>query len=109
MIFDKVWVRIKGELLAIRDDVSGAQEFRDKARRLLQKLESRTQGLTNSEKQPSDAAKPLEQESSRSKDQEETSMDDLEREWEEFLRLREDRKKADEESDAPPPNPRSLG
>jgi hypothetical protein len=107
MFFDKLWVRIKGELLTFRDDFAGAQEIREMGERLLQKLEGRLRGLAKGNQ----ASHPGEAQCGEysEKEAQASSLHDIEREWDELLKLREDRKQDSEKSETTPTNPRTLG
>ena len=41
MLLDKLWVRIKGEFLSLKEDVSAGEDLKEKAELLLRKLEER--------------------------------------------------------------------
>jgi hypothetical protein len=108
MFFDKLWVRIKGGLLTFRDDFAGAQEIREKGELLLQKLESRLKDLTKGNQGP-DSSEAQSEEYSEKEAQASSSLQDIEREWDELLKLREERKQDSEKSETTPTNPRTLG
>jgi hypothetical protein len=107
MFFDKLWVRIKGELLTFRDDFAGAQEIREMGERLLQKLEGRLRGPAKGN-QGSDSSEAQSGEYSE-KVAPSSSLQDIEQEWDELLKLREERKQDSEKSETTPTNPRTLG
>jgi hypothetical protein len=44
MFVDKLWVRIKGELLALKEDLSVTEDLRTKAGRLLDRIQERVSG-----------------------------------------------------------------
>jgi hypothetical protein len=108
MFFDKLWVRIKGELLTFRDDFAGAQEIKEMGERLLQKLEGRLRGLAKGN-QGSHPGEAQSGEYSEKEAQASSSLQDIEQEWDELLKLREERKQDSEKSEATPTNPRTLG
>jgi hypothetical protein len=108
MFFDKLWVRMKGELLAFKEDFPGAQEIREKGELLLQELERRWRDFVE-EKQDTRSADAETEEPSEREIQAPAPLQDIEREWEALLRLREEKKQNSEEDEASPPNPRTLG
>jgi len=90
MFLDKLWVRIKGELLTLRDDLSSSSDLRDKAAVLLARLEH---ALASQE----------------AEEREHPSLEQIRRESEEVLRLREERPERSKNPESPAPNPRKLG
>jgi hypothetical protein len=107
MFFDKLWVRIKGELLTFREDFPGAQEIREKGEQLLQKLESRMKDLTDGKQRP-DSGHAQSGEYSE-KGAQTSSLQDIEMEWDELLNLRKERQRNSEDSETTTPSPRKLG
>ena len=127
MLFGKLWVRIKGEFLALKDDLTGEWEGRDKALEFLEKLERRVrepQEKDNSRDDPvvrlDRVARKIEQgQDEGSEDfrgQERAperraapSTEELEKLWEELRSLREKRKTESPPKERKGPNPRRLG
>jgi len=118
MFLDKLWVRIKGDLLIMKDDLAAATSLRERAAVLLARLEEL---LTNkaSDAQGSTQKGPHSEQSSQDKlepgtdaaveDAKRAALQDVRREWERLLELREERHEDSKDSDVPPPNPRKLG
>jgi hypothetical protein len=108
MLFDKLWVRIKGELLTFREDFPGAEEIREKGESLLRKLERQWGELRKVKDEPG----PGNAEAQAHSEKEihiETSSQDIEREWDELMKLRDEKKRDCGNSEIKPPNPRTLG
>jgi len=105
MLLDKLWVRIRGSLLSLKDDFSLGEDMRRKAEELLAKLD------LGAETEPSasrneDALKSR-QLSQPQKDRT-ASLEEIRQEWEDLLRQQQEGKGGS--SDAPQrPNPRKLG
>jgi hypothetical protein len=108
MLFDKLWVRIKGELLTLGEDFPGAQEIREKGERLLQKLERQWEELKKVKEEPGSGNAEA-QDHSAKEVQTETSRQNIEREWDELMKLRDEEKRDSGNSEVTPPNPRILG
>lgn len=107
MFLDKLWMRIKGELLNLQDDISAGDDLRDKAAILLDKLE---RGLGLSEiAAPSDYPESLRTAHRNTEAIQETSLAAIEQEWRELMRQKEEKKTATDEPEELPPNPRILG
>jgi predicted nucleic acid-binding Zn-ribbon protein len=127
MLFGKLWVRIKGEFLALKDDLTGEWEGQDKALEFLEKLERRfrePQEKDNSRDDPvvrlDRVAKKIEQgrdagpedlrrQERAPKSQGAPSTEELEKLWEELRSLREKRKTESLPKERKGPNPRRLG
>lgn len=118
MFFDKLWVRIKGDLLIIKDDLAASAHLREKAAILLSKLEELlikresptgegTQKIPNTGE--SAASKLDSRTGLATEDSKDAELQDLRREWERLVELREERHEESKDSDVPPPNPRKLG
>lgn len=107
MFFDKLLVRIRGELLSLQEDLSAEEDLRGRAELLLRKLEERVRGT-----EENSADRRAESQSTGRVREKGTSWEDLpadlRQEWEELLRKREE-KKVTPVDDAVPPNPRQLG
>lgn len=107
MFLDKLWMRIKGELLNWQDDMSAGDDLRDKAAILLDKLERK---LGSSEiAVPSDYQESLRTAQRNGEAIQETSLAEIEQEWQELMRQKEEKKTATDEPEELPPNPRTLG
>jgi len=118
MFFDKLWVRIKGDLLIMKDDLAAAASLRKRAAVLLARLEEL---LTNKAREAGEGTQkgPHFEESAQDKlepgtdtaveDAKHDALQDLRGEWERLMELREERHEESKDSDVPPPNPRKLG
>ncbi len=126
MLVDRLWLRIKGEFLALREDLAEEGALSRKADEFLRKLEARI-GLSGSESDsqadasarvdalwkkmerdygPERTTRPAQEEPHEAQS---PSLDDLEQAWEEVKGLRAQKKGETREEEAPPPNPRTLG
>jgi hypothetical protein len=126
MLLDRLWIRIKGELLSLKEDIAGDTDLRSQAELLLDRLESRLM-LPSSEKDRSrDPAqridtilKRMEEEQDTKADadtqnlqadrQEHSSVREIEKIWDDFLEKRDERKGQTEDAKDDQPNPRRLG
>jgi hypothetical protein len=111
MFLDKLWLRIRGELLTLREDLSAGDDLRDKARTLLDRLEAAlgdAGGQTEQKSHERVAQRSRESEAEiRPSDMQ--SLREIEVEWEK-LRQRKDNGPRPEADEGPaPPNPRRLG
>jgi hypothetical protein len=118
MFFDKLWVRIKGDLLTMKDDVAAGAHLRAKAAVLLAKLEELLahkeseigEGTPKSPHAGETAASKLDSRTDGvTEDAKHAELQDLRREWEKLQELRDERHEESKDSDIPPPNPRKLG
>jgi len=111
MFLDKLWLRIKGELIILREDLSAGADIREKAAILLDKLEQRLNlpdlGSPRSDEEQR-ASRSVEQ-ASESEGKSSSSLDDIQREWQELAKQKDEPKISDDEDQHPPPNPRTLG
>jgi hypothetical protein len=106
MLLDKLWVRIKGEFLSLKEDVSAAEDIKEKAELLLKKLEQRL-GLAERGIDPTESDRTRNSIRDRGIDQE--SLREIERQWDELMQ-RKDREQAEPKQETPTkPNPRTLG
>ncbi len=111
MFLDKLWLRIRGELLTLKEDLSAGDDLRERAAKLLDKLEHSISG-----DDLIDRATGTRVDSRRSRNSTDIpgrsdlpSLEDLERELD-YLKQQRDASSSDsEESEPPPPNPRELG
>jgi len=111
MFLDKLWLRIKGELIILREDLSAGADLREKASLLLDKLEQRLD-LSDSDTQAQQRERPAgrsAEQAPESDSADSRSLDDIQREWQELVKLRGETKGRDDETEPPPPNPRTLG
>jgi len=118
MYFDKLWVRIKGDLLIIKDDLAAGENLRERATILLARLEDllgnkESEGGegTQEERHVEDSAqfKMESVDTVAAEDRSDTALQNIRHEWEELVKLREERQEDSQDSQAPPPNPRRLG
>jgi hypothetical protein len=106
MLLDKLWVRIRGGLLDLKDDFSLGEDIRTKAEALLEKLDLRGEG-EKPETHPETATDVSEErETQRGRT---ATLEEIRQEWEELLRSKEQEKGKTSEQQQPPPNPRRLG
>lgn len=107
MFFDKLLVRIRGELLTLREDLAAEEDLRGRAELLLRRLEER---LGGSEVNPAgQASDRLSNGPEHETNPVRTGVPaDLKKEWEDLMK-RKAEKKVHPGDDAPPPNPRELG
>jgi hypothetical protein len=121
MLLDKLWLRIKGEFLLLKEDMASGDDLREKAETFLDKLEGllgAPESRENRESRVEDALKKMEE--AREKSETELRRDrtqgaasptlaELEKAWEELSRLRQEKKQGQTDEAPPPPNPRKLG
>ncbi len=110
MFIDKLWVRIKGELLTLKEDLSVTEDLRTKAGRLLDHVQERVIGgypdptvIDHESQAPPSVGQEKVSERTR------RDLADIEQEWQELAKERDRQKGTDEETKSPPPNPRRLG
>lgn len=111
MFLDKLWLRIRGELLTLKEDFTSSEDLRDKAADLLNRLEHRVSGkdLGPETDARGEASREASRRSQESTDVEAQSLEDLKREWEDLKNRTTGSAQEAEESEPPPPNPRQLG
>ena len=120
MLLDKLWVRIRGEFLALKEDLSGEGDVRQQAEQFLDKLERRLGEACRDEVPSRDiearlaaVSKKLEEGSTRESPvatcDDAPTLEELHEAWEELRRLRNQRSEDASAEQAPPPNPRRLG
>ena len=123
MFLDKLWLRIRGELIVLKEDLTGEGALSERAEEFLQKLERRLSADDSPTEVRSDPQTRLDAvkrkiDEARSKDEhkesapettDRLSLDELERAWEELKKLREEKRGLSPEREEPPPNPRRLG
>lgn len=108
MFFDKLLVRIRGELIALREDLAAEEGLRGQAELLLRRLEDKL-GVAE-EKGLSERSDDPSAEQVRQRDLSGAHVPaDLRQEWEDLMKRRVE-KNVDRDEDPPPPvNPRELG
>jgi hypothetical protein len=106
MLLDKLWVRIRGSLLTLKEDFSLGDEVRDKAQRLLEKLDLQeaSRETANGAEKPSEGDREEHVQVTRTQ-----TLEEIKQEWEELLRSKESGKDRTSGSSQQPPNPRRLG
>lgn len=107
MFLEKLWVRLRGELLAFKENLADDKDLRESAERLLEKLETRLRAT--------EAQGPQRQEQSRGsldkpgQDSSSESLRSIEKEWQDLQRRRRQQDPESEDSVPPEQNPRKLG
>lgn len=126
MFLDKLWVRIKGELLVLREDLTRKDDQREKAEKLPDKLEwllgrirlrpdstldleSRLKGVEESIEQATGTALKTTGDRGETRETPQRSPAELERILDEAARLPDGKREEPHDTEAPPPNPRNLG
>ncbi|MEJ2715673.1 MAG: hypothetical protein P8182_00800 [Deltaproteobacteria bacterium] len=123
MFLDKLWLRIRGELIVLKEDLTGEGALRERAEDFLEKLERRLSADDSTAEVRSDPLtrldamkRKIDEARSEGRDLEQAnsstdrpSLDELERAWEELKKLREEKRRVSPEQEEPPPNPRRLG
>jgi hypothetical protein len=110
MFIDKLWIRIKGELLTLKEDLAVTEDLRTKAGRLLDHVQERViKG--HAYPRAADREDPVPPRGGSEEVSRRTRMNlaDIEQEWQEIAKERDRQKGLDEETNSPPPNPRRLG
>jgi len=106
MLLDKLWVRIRGSLLTLKDDFSLGDDIRDKAQGLLKRLDLHEEAReTAPDPESPSQARPGEQ-TERRRTQ---TLEEIKQEWEELLRSKESGRSQSPDTSPQPPNPRRLG
>lgn len=120
MLLDKLWVRIRGEFLALKEDLSGEGDVRQKAEQFLDKLERRLGEACRGQAPVEDidarlaaVSRRLQErnagESSSATYDGAPTLEELHEAWEELRRLRSQHPGDAPDNPPPPPNPRRLG
>jgi hypothetical protein len=117
MFLDKLWVRIKGDLLIMKDDLAAGESLRERAAILLARLENlignrESEGGEGIQEDHAEGSAQDKRESARtlaSGGGSHPALQDIHREWEELVKLREEKQEDSKDSQVPRPNPRSLG
>ena len=105
MFLEKLWLRLRGEILALKEDLTAEMDLRDKAATLLETLERRVSGTDAQESQ-----RPAERESDRpERSADPMSLRDIEKEWEDLRRERDKSRQEPGARESSGPNPRQLG
>jgi hypothetical protein len=109
MFFDKLWLRIRGELLALQEDGFVTKDLKAKAGRLLDRVQEHGTGdehAGQSTTRDREGAPSRHDEASERKRKE---MAGLEEQWRKIVEERDRQKGPDKDSKPLPPNPRELG
>jgi hypothetical protein len=129
MLLDRLWVRIRGQLLTLKEDLFERGELRQKAEDFLDKLEKklesndartdsrlefpeRLDAVQKKMEQAVNEARNASQTSPTPKSSESPTLEELEAAWDELMELRKDNKlqpTAPEHEDEPPKPRRTLG
>jgi len=118
MFFDKLWVRIKGDLLTMKDNLATGENLRERAASLLARLESLlgNRASEGGEGRQEDGhakeasqSKPEPAATEAAQDSNVPALQAIRNEWEELVKLREEKQNGSKDSHGPPPNPRKLG
>jgi len=126
MFLDKVWLRIKGELLVLRENLTRKDDQREKAEGLPEKLEQllnrtgfktdsppdvkpRLKGVEESIEQTTDTALRTTGGRGETRETPQRSLAELERILDEAARLPDGKSEEPHDAETPPPNPRKLG
>ncbi|MFH1113428.1 MAG: hypothetical protein V1792_05860 [Pseudomonadota bacterium] len=108
MFLDKLWLRIRGELLTLKEDFTAGDDIRDRAANLLDRLEHRISGedIGGSGKGGVVESRGARYGTEEAEVSDPMSLDDLKREWDD---LNKQRGGSPDDSGPPRPNPRQLG
>lgn len=113
MFIEKLWLRIRGELLTLKEDLAAEDELRGKAERLLEKIEERFVGSSEDRAdlhpKSQDEQRQATSRTTAAESEARRSIDEIKQEWEELVKLKEDRKATPAQEESIPPNPRRLG
>ncbi len=126
MFFDRLWVRVKGELLLLKDKLFEEGELREKAEQFLQNLERRLEGSDKRKDSTADFASRLDaiqqkmekalaqarsaSEKTALREKSETpTLEELERAWDELMRLRKEQGSQPPAEEPDNGTPRKLG
>ena len=100
MFFDKLWVRIKGELLSLKEDDSVTEDLRTRAGRLLDHVQERV---------PVDDQIPAHARDKEMVGRKRRELAGIEEKWRELVEERDHQKDSHKDDRTLPPNPRKLG
>ena len=126
MFLGKLWVRIRGELLTLRDDVLGEGKLSDKTKEFLDKVEYSLDAPASRYDSDRDLLERLDAVTRRVDELEKSigarketrdsrtapgvrSVEALEKALDELKRSRESGEDQSSDEQSPPPNPRTLG
>jgi hypothetical protein len=109
MFLDKLWVRIRGELLSLREDASAGDDLRARAYELLERMQDHSLRAGRDEPAVDEGLLRIPKEASHPEHPRSRSLADLERDWQELMRQRDKQKARPAEPGMPSPNPRRLG
>lgn len=106
MFLEKLWLRLRGELLKLKEDLDAETDLREKAATLLETLERR---LSAAEDRGSQSLQRSRNADDRDRPPDLTSLRDIEKEWEDLRRAREEKREEPEAREGSTTNPRKLG
>lgn len=111
MFLDKLWLRIRGELLTLKEDFTAGDDIRDRAANLLDRLEHRISGedIGGSGKVGVVESRGARYGAEKAGGSDPMTLDDLKREWDDLNKQRGGSPGDSDESGPPRPNPRQLG
>ena len=129
MLLDRLWVRIRGQLLTLKEDLFVHGELRQKAEDFLGKLEEKLEGndaktdsrldfperldaVQKKMEQAVNEARTASQTSSVRESSDSPSLEELEAAWDELMKLRKGNKPeptTPEHKEKPPKSRRTLG
>ena len=116
MFLDKLWLRIRGEILTLKEDFSSGEDLRERAADLLDRLEHHVSGRDDihpgRDSGIASRANSGRDDAGSRRDATDPYLKDLQRELDELKAQRNQRIESvedPEESEPLPPNPRKLG
>ncbi|MFH0824172.1 MAG: hypothetical protein V2B18_15580 [Pseudomonadota bacterium] len=119
MFIDKLWVRIRGELLTLKDDYLDRDEIREKTETLLDRLDRLLEETPPRDGEKGDLhgridvmTNKIERAAHKTSAEDEADAPtrrELEQAWDELKSLREGTEREDSPSGSRPVNPRILG
>jgi len=107
MFLEKLWLRLRGELLAFKEDFGDDKDLREKAERLLEKLETRLRATEAEGPQRQKQRGASEDELGEAPDP--RSLRAIEEEWQDLQNQRRQQQPKPEATEPSEPNPRKLG
>lgn len=110
MFFGKLWVRIKGELLALKEDDSVTEDLRARAGRLLDHVQERVTGAQERDRVTGVSdGEPSAEAHGEATRRTRAELADIEEQWRKMADERDRQKNSDRNDQPLPPNPRQLG
>jgi hypothetical protein len=109
MFLDKLWVRIKGELLSLREDATAGDDLRAKAAELLDRLQDVDPRAGRVEPSVEGMVRADQTGTPQPEQPRNRSLAELESAWQKLMRQRDEQKARSMEPPTPTPNPRRLG